>query len=224
MKKVKIGFIALAVITLSFITTGHLYTKEKVAELGANIGVYSFDMALYSENPQDGVMGLASLLTSNMGILGEEFISYENNKRENKWRDLIASNPSLAYSAFDMYSTTFIENYQTSFEEYKNSMITSFKENPSEYSDRMLLKANSLNSKNALKKSVENRNTDISSRRANNAKVVNTLGGGTKVDKLDEEGKQMLVKSGRANVTNAAPKQMKKTPMKQMSKLKKKSC
>jgi hypothetical protein len=76
----------------------------------------------------------------------------------------------------------------------------------------------------ALKKSVENRNTDISSRRANNAKVVNTLGGGTKVDKLDEEGKQMLVKSGRANVTNAAPKQMKKPPMKQMSKLKKKSC
>ena len=73
MKKVKIGFIALAVITLSFITTGHLYTKEKVAELGANIGVYSFDMALYSENPQDGVMGLASLLTSNMGILGEEY-------------------------------------------------------------------------------------------------------------------------------------------------------
>lgn len=156
MKSVKIGFIALAVITLSFITSGHLYTKEKVAELGANIGVYSFDMALYSENPQDGVMGLASLLTSNMGILGEEFISYENNKRENKWRDLIASNPSLAYSAFDMYSTTFIENYQTSFEEYKNTMITSFKENPSEYSDRMLLKANSLNSKNALKKSVEN--------------------------------------------------------------------
>lgn len=101
------------------------------------------------------------------------------------------------------------------------------------------------NAAEALKKSIENRNADISSRRTSNAKVVNTLGGGTKADKLDEEGKQMLVKAGRAKVVSSpakqlskaatkkisatvmedkkvAPKAAKKSPMKQMSKLKKK--
>jgi hypothetical protein len=103
------------------------------------------------------------------------------------------------------------------------------------------------NAAEALKKSIENRNADISSRRAKNAKVVNTFGGGTKADKLDEEGKQMLVKAGRATAISSpakqlskaatkkisatvmedkkvAPKAAKKSPMKQMSKLKKKSC
>lgn len=76
------------------------------------------------------------------------------------------------------------------------------------------------NAAEALKKSIENRNSDISSRRENNAKVVNTLGGGTKADKLDEEGKQMLIRSGRANVVSTPNKQMtKKSPMKQVSKI-----
>lgn len=73
------------------------------------------------------------------------------------------------------------------------------------------------NAAEALKKSIENRNSDISSRRENNAKVVNTLGGGTKADKLDEEGKQMLIRSGRANVVGSPAKQLSKTATKKIS-------
>lgn len=66
-----------------------------------------------------------------------------------------------------------------------------------------------------LTRSVSNRNADVTSRQTRNAKLYNTLGGGTPADKLDEEGKQTLVKLGKATVV---PAQQKKPPMKQMSK------
>ena len=157
MRKVKLVFLSLAVVTLSFITAGYLYTEDKVSNLGGNIGSYSFDMGIYSSPEMDNsILSLGTLLSFNMGVIGEEFISFENNTLQNKWRDLIASDPSLAYSAFDIYSNTFIESYKASFEESKNSLITYYRENPDEDSEVLIAKAESLNSSDGLRKSVDN--------------------------------------------------------------------
>jgi hypothetical protein len=60
------------------------------------------------------------------------------------------------------------------------------------------------------------------SQRAGNVKTINTLGGGTPADNLDEEQKLKLTNMGRATVVNNGPKQMKKVsaPAKQMKKKK----
>jgi hypothetical protein len=157
MKKVKIVFVSLALITLAFITAGYLYTEDKVSSLGGNIGSYSFDMGLYSTPEMDyTTMSLGSLLSFNMGVISEEFISFENNTKQNKWRDLIASDPSLAYSAFDLYSSTFVESYKSSFEESKNILISYYTANPDEDSEVLIAKAESLNASDQLRKSVDN--------------------------------------------------------------------
>lgn len=157
MKKVKLVFLIIAAVTLSFITAGYLYTEDKVSSLGGNIGSYSFDMGLYSTPEMDlTTMSLGTLLSFNMGIISEEFISFENNTMQNKWRDLIASDPNLAYSAFDMYSNTFVESYKASFEESKNSFITYYLENPDQDSEVLVAKAESLNASEELRKSVDN--------------------------------------------------------------------
>lgn len=157
MKKVKIAFITFTVITLSFITAGYLYTEEKVSSLGGSIGSYSFDMCIYSTPEFDNsVLTLGSLLSFNMGVIGEEFITYENNSIKNKWRDLIASDPTLAYTAFDLYSNSFVESYKASFEDAKLNLITYYTENPDEYSDEYISKAQSANSTEVLRKSVDN--------------------------------------------------------------------
>jgi hypothetical protein len=157
MKKVKIAFITFTVITLSFITAGYLYTEEKVSGLGGNIGSYSFNMCIYSTPEFDNsVLTLGSLLSFNMGVIGDEFITYENNSIKNKWRDLIASDPTLAYTAFDLYSNSFVESYKASFEDAKLNLITYYTENPDEYSDEYISKAQSANSTEVLRKSVDN--------------------------------------------------------------------
>ncbi|MFM7666575.1 MAG: hypothetical protein ACKO7D_00120 [Bacteroidota bacterium] len=157
MKKIKWVFLILTGVTLSFITAGYLYTEDKVSNLGGNIGSYSFDMRLYSTPEIDySTISLGTLLSFNMGIIGEEFVSFENNTMQNKWRDLIASDPNLAYSAFDLYSTTFVESYKASFEESKNILISYYTENPDENSEELIAKAESLNAADELQKSVDN--------------------------------------------------------------------
>ena len=73
-----------------------------------------------------------------------------------------------------------------------------------------------------LKKKVEQRNARTRSERSATAKTLNTLGGGTSADNLDEEQKLKLTNMGRATVVNNGPKQMKKVsaPAKQMKKKK----
>ena len=98
-----------------------------------------------------------------------------------------------------------------------------------------------------LKKKVEQRNSSTRADRSNTAEVLNAFGGGTPTEKLSEKQKQSLINSTRAKVVETpakqlaksatkkisatvmedkrvAPKAAKKSPMKQMSKLKKKSC
>lgn len=96
-----------------------------------------------------------------------------------------------------------------------------------------------------LKKKVEQRNASTRSDRSNTAEVLNAFGGGTPTEKLSDKQKQTLINSTRAKVSESpakqlskgatkkisatvmkdekvAPKAAKKSPMKQMGKLKKK--
>jgi len=98
-----------------------------------------------------------------------------------------------------------------------------------------------------LKKEVEQKNSRTKEQRSNTSEVLNAFGGGTPTEKLSEKQKQSLINSTRAKATETpakqlaksatkkisatvmedkrvAPKAAKKSPMKQMSKLKKKSC
>jgi hypothetical protein len=98
-----------------------------------------------------------------------------------------------------------------------------------------------------LKKEVEQKNSRTKEQRSNTSEVLNAFGGGTPTEKLSEKQKQSLINSARAKASESpakqlskaatkkisatvmkdekvAPKAAKKSPMKQMSKLKKKSC
>ena len=151
MKKIKVVIITLAVITLSFITESYLYTKEKVYELGETMG--RFDFSVNSEPNDENIanityndLNLGTLLSINFWGLGEFIIRDEDYYiKNNKWRDLIASNPSLAYTAFDLYSSSFIEGYKSSFEEAKKY---------SNRTDAEQSRINALNSSSALKSNV----------------------------------------------------------------------
>ena len=161
MKKIKVVFITLAVITLSFITESYLYTKEKVYELGKDLGADNFwrnnfyDSSDEYSNPD---LNLGTLLSINFRRLGEFIIRDEDyNIKNNKWKDLIASNPSLAYTAFDLYSSSFIEGYKSSFEESKKQVLLDITQNNStddEKSRLLVSRINSLNSTSSLKSNV----------------------------------------------------------------------
>ena len=163
MKKIKVVFITLAVITLSFITESYLYTKEKVYELGKNLGADNF---WRNDEPNDenianityDDLNLGTLLSINFWGLEEFIIRDEDDHiKNNKWRDLIASNPSLAYTAFDLYSSSFIEGYKSSFEESKKQVLLDITQNNStddEKSRLLVSRINSLNSSSALKSNV----------------------------------------------------------------------
>ena len=160
MKKIKVVIITLAVITLSFITESYLYTKEKVYELGETMG--GFDFSVNSEPNDENIanityndLNLGTLLSINFWRLGEFIIRDEDyNIKNNKWRDLIASNPSLAYTAFDLYSSSFIEGYKSSFEETKKQVLLQNNSTDDEKSRLLVSRINSLNSTSSLKSNV----------------------------------------------------------------------
>ena len=163
MKKIKVVMIALAVITLSFITEIYLYTEEKMNELGKNLGETNFwrNLEPNDENIANITyddLNLGTLLSSNFKVVEELIIHDDNyNIKSNKWRDLIASNPILAYTAFDLYSSAFIEGYKSSFEEAKKRVLLNVTQNNStdEENSRLLVsRINSLNSTNSLKSNV----------------------------------------------------------------------
>lgn len=156
MKKVKIGFVLVVVISLSFILAGHLYTKEKVENFGNSLGYFSFSSTVYSPpGSPNSKLTLGRLLSVNMGIIGDEFITYENDKIQNKWRDLIASDPSLGYTAFDLYSSSFVTNFKSSFQRAKDEYILYYTENPDDQSEEQIRKAQMLDANSYLKNSVE---------------------------------------------------------------------
>lgn len=119
MKK-KIFIFSLVFITVigsALILNAHLYTKDRVFSLGKIIG----------GNSWYGSQDLGSLLVNNMYEIPSSF--FDSNK--NEWRDLIASDPTLAYSAVDLYYNDFLEGFKEGFEEQKKYELSSMLKNKS---------------------------------------------------------------------------------------------
>jgi hypothetical protein len=149
MKKKKVFLVSLALFLLvatSMIINVHLYTKERVYNLGKSIG----------ESSWYGPVDLGSLLTLNYWQIPSEQFDYEKN--QNKWRDMIASDPTLAYAAVDIYSTDFVEGFKDGFEEQKKSQLGYMLKNNSgsTYSEYDIDMALSKNSDDFLRMTVAN--------------------------------------------------------------------
>ena len=134
--KILLSLAFVTIIASALIINAHLYTKERVFNLGKSIG----GSAWYG--PKD----LGILLRINMNEIPSEFFNYETG--QNKWRDLIASDPTLAYSAVDYYYNDFLEGFKEGFEEQKkyelSSMLTNKSNNNySEYDVERVLSKNS---------------------------------------------------------------------------------
>jgi|LakMenEpi03Aug12_release.lakeMendotaPanAssembly.Ray.scaffolds.fasta_scaffold479535_1 hypothetical protein len=112
-KKIILAIFSIIIIfSVSATLLTYLYTQDKVADFGKSVGSYSF---------YNGNLYLGELLNINFDY---EHIDYGSSAPKNKWRDLLASDPSLAYSAFDLYSSTFVENFKKGFENTKKTYIT----------------------------------------------------------------------------------------------------
>jgi hypothetical protein len=148
MKK-KIFILSLAFITViasALIINAHLYTKERVFNLGKAIG----------GNAWYGPRDLGTLLSTNMNEIPSEFFDYESG--QNKWRDLIANDPTLAYSAVDYYYNDFTEGFKEGFEQEKKYQLSYMLKNNSNnnYSEYDVERALSKNSEDYLRLTVGN--------------------------------------------------------------------
>jgi hypothetical protein len=147
--KMKIILFSILVISISAVTSGYLYTKEKVAQLGESAGSTGF---------YNGPLNLVDMLESNLYSVGSDNLEYDANFNliRNGWRDLLAADPALAYSAFDTYSKTFIENFRIGFENSKKDAISSKLKYPTDDSQFEIERMLSLNADDILRMSVAN--------------------------------------------------------------------
>ena len=126
MKKKKVFLISLLCITslaTAMIINLHLFTQERVYTLGKSIG----------ESSIDGSVDLGSLLIYNQNQIPYDF--FNNEMGENKWRSMLAADPTLAYTAVDLYSKDFIDGFKEGFEERKKGQITAMMKNKTNYSE-----------------------------------------------------------------------------------------
>lgn len=144
-KKILILVLAfVAVTTSALIINAHLYTKERVFNLGKSIG----GVAWYG--PRD----LGNLLSTNMNEIPSEFFNSETG--QNKWRDLIANDPTLAYAAVDYYHNDFIEGFKEGFELQKKQQLSYMLNNNSNNSEYDIDRALSKNYEDYLRLTVGN--------------------------------------------------------------------
>jgi len=108
MKKTKVFLVSLILVIClasAMVISTQLYTKERVSEIGIIVGYNAF---------QQGSLDLGSLLYINYDY---RFLNEETG--ENNWRNMLAADPTLAYTAVDLYSTDFLEGFEAGFEERK---------------------------------------------------------------------------------------------------------
>ena len=106
MKKTKVFLVSLILViglASAMVISTQLYTKERVSEIGIIVGYNAF---------QQGSLDLGSLLYINYDY---RFLNEETG--ENNWRNMLAADPTLAYTAVDLYSTDFLEGFEEGFEE-----------------------------------------------------------------------------------------------------------
>jgi hypothetical protein len=132
-QKILLSLAFVTIIASALIINIHLYTKDRVFKLGYSIG--------YSSH--DGSLDLGELLRYNYNQIPNEF--FNDQTGENKWRSMLATDPTLAYTAVDLYSSEFLVGFKVGFEERKKNQITSMindKKNYSEYEIEMVLSKN----------------------------------------------------------------------------------
>ena len=147
--KMKIVLISILVISISAVTSGFLYTKEKVAQLGESAGSTGF---------YNGPLNLVDMLQSNLYSVDSDKLEYDANYNliRNGWRDLLAADPTLAYSAFDLYSKTFVENFRIGFDNSKKDAISSKLKYPTDDSQYEIERMLSMNADDILRMSIAN--------------------------------------------------------------------
>ena len=112
MKKIKVVIITLAVITLSFITESYLYTKEKVYELGKDLGADNFwrnnfyDSSDEYSNPD---LNLGTLLSINFRRLDEFIIRDEDYNIKNN--NYAVENVSLNINKYNDFDIDIDDNF-----------------------------------------------------------------------------------------------------------------
>jgi hypothetical protein len=149
MKKIiGISLMVLLFVSVSAIITLHLFTKEKVEVMAKNASGFAF----YSE---ETAFDLGALLGFNMSIIGEEYVKFENDQLINEWRNMLANDPSLAYTSFDLYSPTFVTAFKKEFENHKVNMIASLKETKSNENDELIKIYSAKSATDFLRKSLE---------------------------------------------------------------------
>jgi DNA replicative helicase MCM subunit Mcm2 (Cdc46/Mcm family) len=132
-QKILLSLAFVTIIASALIINIHLFTKDRVFELGHSIG--------YSSH--NGSLDLGNLLIYNYSRIPNDFFNEQTG--ENKWRSMLATDPTLAYTAVDLYSSEFLEGFKVGFEERKKNQITSMindKKNYSEYEIEMVLSKN----------------------------------------------------------------------------------
>jgi hypothetical protein len=163
MKKFKILLISSVVITFSFLTAGHLYTKILISDIAYRYAERVFNANVFGEGddgeviPENTNLSLGRLLQINMGSISSNsnLIYLEGDEVKNKWKELIISDPSLAYTSIDLYSETFKESYTNSFNEIKQEFISRMGEGYSDWEREKLNLAKSLNSEVLMKQNIE---------------------------------------------------------------------
>jgi len=133
MKKTKVFFVSLILVlglASAMIISSQLYIKEQVSEIGRRVGSNSYWF---------GSMGLGELLALNYNYV---YAHINEETGENEWRNMLAANPTLAYTAVDLYSTDFLEGFKEGFEEGKKENIIQMNDYNTQAEDSMVLYSN----------------------------------------------------------------------------------
>jgi hypothetical protein len=133
MKKIKILVVSLILVlglASAMIISTQLYIKEQVSEIGHRVG---------SDAYWTGRIDLGGLLALNYKYV---YAHINEETGENEWRNMLATNPTLAYTAVDLYSTDFLEGFKEGFEEGKKESVLQMNDYNTQAEDSMPLYSN----------------------------------------------------------------------------------
>jgi hypothetical protein len=133
MKKIKILLVSLILVlglASAMIISTQLYIKEQVSEIGRRVG---------SDAYWAGRIDLGGLLALNYNYV---YAHINEETGENEWRNMLATNPTLAYTAVDLYSTDFLEGFKEGFEEGKKENVLQMNDYNTQAEDSVPLYSN----------------------------------------------------------------------------------
>lgn len=133
MKKIKVFLVSLILVlglASAMIISTQLYIKEQVSEIGQRVG---------SDAYWTGRIDLGGLLALNYNYV---YAHINEETGENEWRNMLAANPTLAYTAVDLYSTDFLEGFKEGFEKGKKENVIQMNDHNTQAEDSMAIYSN----------------------------------------------------------------------------------